>query len=87
MTDKEIDSLSRKELYPACHHHDAWFLLGLMRFNYSLERRSGGTNWRGAYRFRLLPNKQERQEYRLTAYGDSPDDAIRRGYLKLINRD
>jgi hypothetical protein len=51
-------------------------------FNVSLDKRQGGTGWAGKWRFRILPNKQERQDYRITAYGDTAAEAITAGLAR-----
>lgn len=41
-----------------------------------LSFRRGGTDWPGAWRARLHASKNERDDYRLEAFGDSPEAAI-----------
>lgn len=48
-----------------------------LRFNWSLDYRMQEPSWPAPYRCRLLPNKQERQEYRLVGYGATAEEAIR----------
>lgn len=40
---------------------------------FSLEKRF---DWVKPWRAKIIPNKQERQDYRLTEYGDSPYEAL-----------
>jgi hypothetical protein len=41
-----------------------------------LQFRRSGTSWMGKWRARIHSTKNERSEWRLTAYGNTPEEAI-----------
>jgi hypothetical protein len=45
-------------------------------FNFTIDYRKDGTSWPNPYRIQILPNKQERQDYRITVFGDSIEEVI-----------
>lgn len=51
--------------------------LGRRFLGVDLQFRRSGVNWPGPWRARLLASKNERDEYRLEAYGADASEAIR----------
>jgi hypothetical protein len=41
------------------------------------------SEWPGAWRARIVTSKNERSEYRVTTFGDTPEDAIARLWIAL----
>ncbi len=50
-------------------------------------RRCLGAGWKKAWRARLVVNKNERDEYRLCAFGDSAEAAIAWLHAEVYRRD
>lgn len=52
--------------------------LAVQSFALSLDYRCSGTDWPAPWRARSCTNKNERYNYRLTAYGEAPEDALQK---------
>ncbi len=50
--------------------------LGARFHGITLDYRRSGTNWPAAWRVCLVSTKNERGDYRLECYGDTPEQAI-----------
>ena len=45
-------------------------------FGISLEKRASGTGWSNPWRARIVSTKNERGEFRIECFGDTPEEAI-----------
>jgi hypothetical protein len=52
-------------------------------WNWTLDFRPYERGWEKPYRVRVMPMKQERQEYRITAFGDTEEEAHANARAKL----
>jgi hypothetical protein len=52
----------------------------------SLEYRRHGTSWPAPWRARIVASKNERDDYRVTAYGATQDEACERCLAALPDR-
>ena len=56
--------------------------LKVIPFGSSLDFRRSESGWPAPWRFRVLPNKNERADYRVTGYGATPRDAVANALAK-----
>lgn len=52
-------------------------------FGWSLDYRRSFGGWLAPFRFRILPNKNERADYRITEYGKTASEAMGKAMSRM----